>query len=98
MVDLSFQEGEDEIECPGCGTMLPPFLDGCPYCEDEPDDACEPCPECGAEIFDASEQCPACGAWIVFGAAKPGRGPRIATAVIVAIILALIVAYGMGRG
>lgn len=91
VVELGF--GEDgPVICEGCGTELPPFLDGCPYCDgdDEGDDTL-PCPACGAEISDLSEQCAVCGAWIT--PRVPGRRPaRVGVWVVVAAIVLLLLA------
>lgn len=69
MVRISLEEDDDDNICEGCGTPIPAFLDGCPYCDDV-DSETLPCPECGAAIHEDSEQCPRCGAWVTMGGAR----------------------------
>ena len=65
MVETGFEESEGEMPCEGCGALLPPFLDACPYCDDDDEEETTlPCPECGVAVFDESQRCPHCGAWI----------------------------------
>ena len=91
MVEFGFEENEGSVVCEGCGTEIPAFLDGCPYCAGAAgdDDATLPCPSCGADIHELSQQCPVCGAWVKMGAGAVRS--RLGWAVAVVVILLLVV-------
>ncbi|MCA9319133.1 MAG: hypothetical protein KDB53_00290 [Planctomycetes bacterium] len=92
MVDLQFDEDGGSVSCEGCGTEIPAFLEGCPYCEDEGDDTL-PCPSCGQDVHEDSQQCPHCGAYVTMRVGSKSTGGRnrwLVIAVIALMILALI--------
>lgn len=88
MVDVRFQESDDEFVCEGCGERVPAFLDSCPYCDGpEEGEDLAPCPSCGVSIYDDAERCPVCAAWIV-----PPRGTTKQRRYFIAFVAILLVA------
>ena len=47
----------------------------------------KPCPECGKEVYDQAEVCHACGHAFGHGFGGRGGGGRLATALIVALVI-----------
>lgn len=93
MVRLDLDESGGEMQCEGCGTPLPAFLDGCPYCagKDLSDDDVLPCPLCGVEIYQNAQQCPSCGGWVTPQVVSPRQGVK--TAVVVLVVALVILAF-----
>ncbi|MEE9390893.1 MAG: hypothetical protein V3W41_00130 [Planctomycetota bacterium] len=95
MVNLSFDDEADNITCEGCGSEIPAFLDGCPYCDDESGEGDTlPCPSCGAEIYDTSEKCAICGAWVTMG--HPKRSSSRSWGLwLILLMVVLFIAFGI---
>lgn len=94
MVQIELDESDDPVPCEGCGTLIPPFLPACPYCDG--DDATAYCPRCGEEIHVESQQCSACKAWITPTTKPPAvrpAGGRRRLWIVVALLLALILLF-----
>ena len=94
-MQMNFDAGDDApIVCEGCGTELPPFLDGCPYCDDASDfyeTETAACPECGATIEVDVSSCPVCNRWVKGRVGRtPPKGPKILAWAIVIVFAVLI--------
>lgn len=94
MVDVEFDGGGGNIICEGCGTELPAFLDGCPYCsgdeefDDDPQSSDAPCPSCGALIYEDSERCAICGAYVSMRVpTSKSSGSRMVTIIVIVLLV-----------
>ena len=87
-----YDEDDESFRCEGCGTVIPAFIDACPYCEEE--DATAFCPECGAEVHVESQHCLACDAYITPSAGRiTKRAGARGTLIIILLIFALLTVW-----